>query len=149
MPLFRPILFFSRSVFGIHFRARTFVFVVFLWSGVFDSVLPVFLHTLVAILSRTCFIKSIFMSGLPFWGVRSLSWGSRRRRLCFLVLSKTKIRANRTPHTPVRFWLVPFFSRRGCGITRFGRASLLFAFFVGVPFWALRVFGILSEVHGA
>ena len=59
-------LFFLGSVFVIHFRERTFVFVVLMPPCVFRGVLPMFLHVCWAFCSRKCPAKILFFLGLVF-----------------------------------------------------------------------------------
>ena len=91
-------------------------------------------------------VRSVF-----FW-VRSLFlWFFRRRRV-FVFLRDTDQVVTGHPRTRACFavLLVPFLfvSRRVCLFRPFWPCVLLLGVFLGVPFWAPRVFGILLELMG-
>ena len=88
-------------------------------------------------------VRSSFFGFVP-----SSSGFSCRRRVCspFFLRDTDQVVTGHTPHWHL-FGLVPFpffCPRRMCVIAHFGRASLLFWCFLGVPFWALRVFGVFG-----
>ena len=102
----------------------------------------------------SAFPKILLMSGLVFLS-RSLClrvWVDDVfcvvSLLSLFLFEEIELRANRTPHTPparvVVFLFFFFCPRRFVLFACFGRASFLFWGFFGVPFWAPRVFWILS-----
>ena len=100
-----------------------------------------------AISPRKCLKKILLMSGLAFLS-RSLClrvWVDDV--VCVVSLSsfffeETKLRANRTPHTPphVLLFFFSFLSPPLCLVRLFWPCVLFRSGFFGVPFWAPRVF---------
>ena len=96
-------------------------------------------------------VRRVFERFSCFSGVCSLCFRFATTPLFpwFLSFSRETDQANRTPHFPSHVSFVLFFfcflpPPRFCCPPVFGRASFCFWRFVGVPFWAPGVFGILS-----
>ena len=118
----------------------------------FGGFLPMFLLYVLAVRSRNCLGKILLMSGLSgvsgdfslfFWFLVDVVF------VCFFF-KRSSSGSNRTPlHAPVLFVPVLFFFVPPRLVCRpFWPCVLLLGVFLGVPFWAPRVFGILLELTG-
>ena len=119
----------------------------------FGAFLPMFLLYYLFFRPRNCLRKILLMSGPVFLGCFLSSFGffRRRRRLfrvCFFFFFSREKAQVVTGHTPTRTCvsvLFPFcVSGRNRVYLPFWPCVRSFWRFVGVPFWAPGVFGILS-----
>ena len=155
LPLFGRVLFFLGSVCAITFRARTFfcflsVALCFWWG--FAYVFCVF--SCCEFAPEAPLKKPLHVRSCSFWFVLLVLGFGLTTFLLFFSLSclffteEGKTRSNRTPHPPPHvlfgYFLFFFCPCRTCLFACSGRAALLFLRFFGVPFWAPRVFWILS-----
>ena len=115
----------------------------------FGGVLPMLCFDILACRARSCVEKFLFMSGLPFLGLFSLPQGFRVDDVFALLFERCRSGSHRTHPTLAPFWYCSFSffcPRRMRVIAHFGRASLLFWCFLGVPFRALRVLVFLDSL---
>ena len=106
LPVFCTVISLSGPAFEIHFRVRVFVFAVlvvvlcFWWCFSYIFVCFCSFSHPNKLYKNPLHIRfSFFGFVLSVLGFASTS---------FVVFQKMQLRANRTPHTPARFWFVPF-----------------------------------------
>ena len=145
------LLFFCRSsllraAFWKNFRERTFVFGWLCWACVFWWVFAIVFALFFGVLLPNLFGKILLMSGLVFSGfvLSPLGFLSSSSFLLVFFFERQRSGSNRTPLTRTCFsGFFLFVSRRFCLFCPFWPCVLLLGVFLGVPFWAPRVFGIL------
>ena len=143
---FFTVLLFLGSLFEKIFGSE----LLFLGVGVgrvfFGAVLPMFLLYCLVFRSRKCLEKILLMSGLVFLGFFLSSFGFFVDvALFFFSFSREKAQVV-TGHTPTRTCVAfscSFFVPPHLFVRPFWPCVLLLGVFLGVPFWAPRVFGIL------
>ena len=132
-----------------NFRERTFVFGWCCWFCVFRWVFAYVFALFLAVRSRKCLENSLDVRSGVFW-VRSLFlWFFRRRRFSRVLFERYRSGSNRTPpHAPFCLFLFSFYVPPRLLFRPFWPCVPLLGVFLGVPFWAPRVFGILLELTG-